>query len=256
VPNSVLWLLDASAETKNRLGLYAEKKGVERSRLIFAPRVKNANHLARYPLADLFLDTSPYGAHTTASDALWMGVPVLTISGRNFASRVCGSLVRSAGLPELVMSSGRDYVEAAVTLGNHPGRVDLLKVKLRSKRDRCTLFDTDKLVGKLEELYREMIADYRKGNLPRPDLRNLEIYFEAGIEHDHEKQEMLSVEDYEGHYRQALARRHWARPIAADDRLWTKAAIAEAEGSARKKTASKSSDSEAPIKRRKTGTRG
>lgn len=256
VPNSVLWLLDASAETKNRLGLYAEKRGVERSRLIFAPRVKNANHLARYPLADLFLDTSPYGAHTTASDALWMAVPVLTISGRGFASRVCGSLVRAAGAPELVVSSSHDYVEMAVGLGTHPARVESLKARLKSKRDRCTLFDTDKLVAKLEELYREMISDYRKGNLPRPDLRNLEIYFDAGIEHDHEKQEMLSVEDYEGHYRQALAQRHWARPIAADDRLWTKTVIADIERASGKKTAVKSAETELPAKRRKTGTRG
>jgi hypothetical protein len=185
-----------------------------------------------------------------------MSVPVLTISGRSFASRVCGSLVRAAGAQELVVGSSHDYVEMAVGLGSHPARIDAIKAKLRSKRDRCTLFDTDKLVAKLEELYREMVADYRKGYLPQPDLRNLEIYFEAGLEHDHEKQEMLSVEDYEGHYRQALARRHWARPIAEDDRLWTKAAIAEVERKSNKKSAIKSAESEVPAKRRKTGTRG
>ena len=253
VPNSVLWLLEASAETKNRLSAYAEKKGVERARVIFAPKVKNANHLARYPLADVFLDTSPYGAHTTASDALWMNVPVLTISGRSFASRVCGSLVRSAGLPEMVVGTSHDYIETAVALGNHPSRVAALKAKLRAKRDRSTLFDTDKLVAKLVELYRGMIADYRKGNLPKPDLRNLDVYLEAGIEHDHEKQEMLSITDFEGHYRDLLARRHWARPIAPDDRLWTQAAIAGIERKGKKPTAPMR---DASVKRRKTGTRG
>src|SRR6185503_9661729 len=156
------------------------------------------------------------------------------------------SLVRSAGLPELVLSTAQEYVDAAVALGKHPARADLLKVKLKAKRDRCVLFDTDKLVAKLEELYRGMVADYRKGNLPRPDLRNLEIYFEAGIEHDHEKQEMLAIADYEGHYREALTRRHWARPIAADDRLWTKAAISVAERTIGEKSAAKTVDSEVP----------
>lgn len=253
VPNSVLWLLDASAETKNRLSAYAEKRGIERSRLIFAPKVRNSFHLARYALADLCLDTSPYGAHTTASDALWMGIPVLTIAGRCFASRVCGSLVRAAGVPETVVATPQDYVEMAIALGKHPSRVAALKAKLKAQRDRCTLFDTDKLVGKLEGLYRGMIADYRAGKLPKPDLRNLDVYFEAGIEHDHEKQEMLSIEDYEGHYRRLLARRDWARPIATDDRLWTKSA---AESLRKAGSNAGTTERAAPTKRRKTGTRG
>ena len=81
----------------------------DRTRLVFAQKLQNSHHLARYRLADLFLDTTPYGAHTTASDALWMAVPVLTWSGRSFASRVCGSLVRSAGLPELVVDSAHGH---------------------------------------------------------------------------------------------------------------------------------------------------
>ena len=105
VPESVLWLLDTTEETKTRLRQHAVSKGIGGERLIFAPKMQNAAHLARYALADLFLDTVPYGAHTTASDALWMGVPVLTLSGRSFASRVCGSLVRSAGIKELVVLS-------------------------------------------------------------------------------------------------------------------------------------------------------
>ena len=91
---SVLWLLESTAETQDNLTAHARETGVDPGRLIFAPKQQNARHLARYVLADLFLDTAPYGAHTTASDALFMGVPVLTFRGRSFAARVCGSLVQ------------------------------------------------------------------------------------------------------------------------------------------------------------------
>ena len=260
VPDSVLWLLDSSAETKTRLVAYAEKHGVAASRLIFAPKLKNANHLARYPLADLFLDTAPYGAHTTASDALWMGVPVLTLSGRSFASRVCGSLVRAAGLPDLVFSDPLDFVERAVALGRNRKAVQTYKDKLKAGRDRCTLFDTKMLVERLEDLYRGMCNDYRKGNLPRPELGNLENYLEAGIEHDHEAQELLAMADYEGFYKAKLARRHLSRPMKADSRLWSDADIAAAEKTPAKKIEAPAKtaavrEQELPVKRRKTGTR-
>ena len=98
VPHGVLWLLDTAEETKKRLRDFAEKNGVSGDRFVFAPKMANPEHLARYRLADIFLDTMPYGAHTTASDALWMGIPVLTAPGLCFASRVCGSLVKAAGL--------------------------------------------------------------------------------------------------------------------------------------------------------------
>ena len=91
-PGSVLWLLENNADINDRLQDYAEGNGVDRDRIVWAPKQLNAFHLSRYPLADLFLDSAPYGAHTTASDALWMGVPVLTLNGRGFAARVCGSL--------------------------------------------------------------------------------------------------------------------------------------------------------------------
>jgi len=229
VPDSVLWLLDNSAETNNRLMDLAEQNGVERTRLVFAPKIHNAAHLARYPLADLFLDTTPYGAHTTASDALWMGVPVLTLSGRGFPSRVCGSLVRAAGLPELVCSRPEDYVERAVALGNDRAAVKALKAKLEAGRDTCLLFDTSKLVGALEELYRGMCAEHQRGATPQPDLDNLDVYLEVGNEIDHEAQEMLALEDYQGFYRAKLAARHRARPIRADARLWTAEDIAAVE---------------------------
>jgi predicted O-linked N-acetylglucosamine transferase (SPINDLY family) len=118
VPHAVLWLLGPSEASRKRLRDFASARGVAPERLIFAEKLANPHHLARHLLADLFLDTVPYGAHTTASDALWMGVPVLTLSGRSFASRVGGSLVRAAGLPELVCATAEAYVERAVALGS------------------------------------------------------------------------------------------------------------------------------------------
>jgi predicted O-linked N-acetylglucosamine transferase (SPINDLY family) len=229
VPGSVLWLLDCSAEAKARLARFAEQCGVAPERLIFAPKQHNAAHLARYPLADLFLDTAPYGAHTTASDALWMGVPVLTLSARSFASRVCGSLVRSAGIPDLVCTSPDEYVRRAVELAHKPDQILAYKAKLVANRDSCTLFDTDKLTRSLEALYFQMCDDYWRGDLPKPDLTNLDAYFEAGITHDHDAVELCTVADYHGLYRSRLARLHLTRPIPPDNRIWSEADIAAAE---------------------------
>jgi len=221
VPGSVLWLLDPGAETAERLAAYAEQRGVERSRLVIAPKLANPYHLARYPLADLFLDSFPYGAHTTASDALWMGVPVLTMSGRSFASRVCGSLVRAAGLPELVCDTPQAFVQRAIELASTPAAVAALKAKLELHRPTCDLFDMDKLVGRLEALYDGMCGDYLAGELPVPDLANLDAYLRAAIGFDHDAQEMLGLApDYDAYYRQKLAARDRARPLRADRRLW------------------------------------
>lgn len=231
-PHSVLWLLNCPQETKIRLQVYAQAGGIDPARLIFAPKMRNQNHLARIPLADLFLDTVPYGAHTTASDALWMGVPLLTLSGRSFASRVCGSLVRSAGLPELVVDTPQAYVETAVALANDPAAIAAFKARLSTERDRCTLFDTDLLVRRLEALFVDMCRDYWRGALPRPDLSNLDIYLEAGVAWDHDQHEMLAVPDYDESYKRRLAQRHQSRPIKADTRLWSDSDIAIAEGAA------------------------
>jgi predicted O-linked N-acetylglucosamine transferase (SPINDLY family) len=219
-PGSVLWLLETTEDTRLRLRTFAEAHGVEGSRLVFAPKQPNPQHLARYPLADLFLDTVPYGAHTTASDALWMGVPVLTLSGRSFASRVCGSLVRSAGLPELVCESAQDYVEKAVALGNDRPAIAALKARLEEGRYSCVLFDTEALVRRLEGLYGFMCEEHAKG-APRPQLDGVAVYLEEAIQHDHEAVEMFAVEDYPGHYRARMARRHAVRPLRPDGRLWT-----------------------------------
>ena len=219
-PGSVLWLLECGEPTMERLRAAAKERGVEPGRIVFAPKLQNAHHLARYPLADLFLDTAPYGAHTTASDALWMGVPVLTLSGRTFASRVCGSLVRSAGQPEMICRSPDEFVERATALAAAPDEIRALKARLEAGRATSTLFNMDLLVERLEELYRGMAAAHEAGADPRPDLTNLDRYMEVAIEIDHEAEELLAVEDYAAFYRARLARRHLARPIEADRRLW------------------------------------
>ncbi|HWT53023.1 MAG TPA: N-acetylglucosamine transferase, partial [Caulobacter sp.] len=219
-PGSVLWLLDSNPETNARLRDAAEARGVDRMRLVFAQKLQNAHHLARYRLADLFLDTTPYGAHTTASDALWMAVPVLTWSGRSFASRVCGSLVRSAGLPELVVDSAQAYVEKAVEIGANPEKARALRATLEANRDTCVLFDMDLLAGKLEDLYGEMIAEHQAGRRPRPNLTNLETYLQVGLSLDRDDREMQAEPDLHGLYREQLARRHSVKALPADGRLW------------------------------------
>ncbi|HEY8571001.1 N-acetylglucosamine transferase [Phenylobacterium sp.] len=241
-PGSVLWLLEASPEANERLRAEAERHGVDRARLHFAPKLANPWHLARYPLADLFLDTAPYGAHTTCSDALWMGVPIVTLSGKSFASRVCGSLVRAAGLPELVVESPEAFVDLAVRLGNDPAAIADMKARLEAGRATCTLFDMDLLVDRLEGLYAEMADDYRAGRLPKPDLANMEAYLAVGVAQDHEGREMLAHPDYLALYRNALARKHRVRPLAADTRLWTQAHISATE-------APPAEDDEQPLRR-------
>ncbi|HEY8617298.1 N-acetylglucosamine transferase [Phenylobacterium sp.] len=230
VPNGVLWLLESSASTQQRLRDFAEANGISASRLIFAPKMHNHQHLARYPLADLFLDTTPYGAHTTASDALWMGVPVLTLPGRSFASRVCGSLVRAAGLPELICATPEEYVERAVELAGDPAQLAALRVRLESGRDSCTLFDMDTLTANLEDLYRQMCADHARGVRPRPDLAGLKPYLAVGTSLDHEAVEMQTLDDYHGFYLERLAKAHRNRPFPADTRLWTEAHAASEDG--------------------------
>ncbi len=219
--NSVLWLLDYSTETNQRLREQAEARGVAGSRLHFAPKLPNPRHLARYPLADMFLDSVPYGAHTTASDALWMGVPVLTWSGRCFASRVCGSLLRSAGLPDMVCDTPDDFVSRAIHLaGKGRGELEIVKARLEANRDTCTLFDVAKLSRNLEGLYRQMRDEYLAGKLHQPRLSNLDAYFDIGVAQDHEAREIGALTDYDGFYTAQLARRHYHHPMDADGRLW------------------------------------
>ena len=220
VPGSVLWLLEATEEVHNRLWEHAERCGIARDRVIFGHRLPSPDHLARMTLSDLFLDTFPYGAHTTASDALWMSVPILTLSGHSFASRVGGSLLRSAGLPELVCSSPEQYVEMAIALGNDRSKLEAYREQLRAAKPNAVMFDTNLLVSRLEDLYAEMWGDFMAGRLPQPDLRNLDVYIEVGIEHPAETIDFLPEDDYLARWRKGLAERDFLYPIPADTRMW------------------------------------
>jgi predicted O-linked N-acetylglucosamine transferase (SPINDLY family) len=219
VPDSVLWLLGAPETTSQRLRNYASEREIAPDRLIFAEKLANPLHLARQRLADLFLDTVPYGAHTTCSDALWVGVPVLTLSGRSFASRVCGSLVRAAGLPELVCTTAESYVNCAVALGQDRAPLQDYRDRLEAKRTSCVLFDMPLLVRRLEQLYASMWRSFEAGTLPRPDLANLETYLEVAEMVDHEAIEVGAIEDYRDWWMTFQSQRQTARPTPADRRL-------------------------------------
>jgi predicted O-linked N-acetylglucosamine transferase (SPINDLY family) len=219
VPGSVLWLLKSCDEVEDRLRARATEAGIAAERLVFAPIVGAHDHLARYPLADLFLDTLPYGAHTTASDALWMGVPVLTVPGRGFAARVCASLVAAAGLPDLICTSAEDYVARAIALGRDRAGLAPYRDRLLAGRDTALLFDTPRLVHALEELFQRMWDDFAADRLPRPDLVNLDTYLELGAAMDHDAAETSFLPEYEARWRAALARRHAFAALPADTRL-------------------------------------
>jgi predicted O-linked N-acetylglucosamine transferase (SPINDLY family) len=156
-PGSVLWLYQDSEISAENLHKEAEIRGVERSRLIFAKKMTLADHLARHRLADLFLDTLPCNAHTTTSDALWTGLPVLTCAGQTFASRVAASLLHAVGMPELVTNNHAEYESLAIRLGANPMQLSALKEKLNTRRLISTLFDTNKFVENLEALYKDLI---------------------------------------------------------------------------------------------------
>jgi len=165
VPGSVLWLLEDNAEAAKNLRAAAAGHGVQPERLVFAPRVVVGEHLARHRCADLFLDTLPCNAHTTASDALWAGLPVLTCLGEGFAARVAGSLVRAVGLPELITESLAAYEELAVQLAGDAERLGALRARLERNRGTAPLFDTLRYTRHLESAY-ALIHARRLAGLP------------------------------------------------------------------------------------------
>jgi len=169
VDGSVLWLSEPNAAAKNNLRREAETRGVAPDRLIFAPFLPTIDeHLARLTLADLFLDTLPYNAHTTASDALKMGDPVLTTPGATFASRVAASLLHAVGLPELIATSLSEYEALAAKLARDPGALGALKAKLEKNRTTSPLFDTARYTRHLEMAFTEMHQRFRQGAAPGP----------------------------------------------------------------------------------------
>ncbi len=162
VPGSVLWLRGSAGDTDERLRREAAGRGVAPDRLVFLPFTSNSEYLSLHHYADVFLDTFPYGAHTTASDALRMGLPIVTLAGKSFPSRVCGSLSIAAGMPDLICNTPAAYVELAVELGNNPERRGAIKQRMAAALPTCTLFDSSLLTAKLEALFQRIWTDYCK----------------------------------------------------------------------------------------------
>ena len=158
VPGSVLWLKQPGEQAKANLLAAAASQGVEPQRLIFAPAAPLDVHLARHQLADLFLDTLPYNAHATACDALWAGLPVLTLKGTAFAGRVAASLLTAAGLPELIAETAQAYEALALSLARDPARLTALREKLAANRATAPLFDTVRFARNLEKAYAQMLT--------------------------------------------------------------------------------------------------
>lgn len=166
VDGSVLWLLRSNAWAEANLRREAEARGVDPARLVFAPSLPHAEHLGRLALADLFLDTFAVNAHTTASDALWAGLPVLTLAGRQFAARVAASLVTAAGLPELATTSPGEYEACALALARHPERLAALRQRLAEARMSCALFDTPAYARRFERALEMMHQRHLDGEAP------------------------------------------------------------------------------------------
>jgi predicted O-linked N-acetylglucosamine transferase (SPINDLY family) len=158
VPDAVLWLLADNPQSPVNLRREASLRGVDGGRLVFAERTGVPNYLARYALADLFLDTYPFNAGTTANDALWMGLPVLTRVGQTFASRMAGALLTAAGLPELITADASAYEQRAVELATQPERLLAMKHRLQQSRDNGPLFDIPRWVGHYESSLKSLLA--------------------------------------------------------------------------------------------------
>ena len=166
VPGSVLWLIEDNALASNNLRKEAAARGIDPARLVFAARMEPDEHLARHRYADLCLDTLPYNAHTTASDALWAGLPLLTCAGGTFAGRVAASLLTNIGLPDLIASSQEDYERLAVAFATQPDRLNALRQKLDANRLTAPLFDTERFTRHLEQAYAAMHARRKAGQRP------------------------------------------------------------------------------------------
>ena len=166
VEGSVLWLFQDNFWAVQNLKKEAEKHGISADRLVFAERLPLPEHLARHRQADLFLDTLPYNAHTTTSDALWGGLPVLTLMGESFASRVAASLLNAIGLPELITTSQAEYEALAIELAMNPKKLADIKLKLKNNRFTAPLFDTPLFANNLEVAYIDMYGRYHTGLEP------------------------------------------------------------------------------------------
>ena len=167
VPDSVLWLLECNPLAKTNLCHEASTHGIDPRRLVFSPKQELATHLARHRHADLFLDTLPVGGHTTASDALWAGLPLICCAGETFASRVSGSLLTALGLPELITQSLEEYEALALHLAQHPDELAELRRRLWSARLTSPLFEQKAITGHLESAFSQMWQIHCRGEAPR-----------------------------------------------------------------------------------------
>ena len=184
VPGSVLWLVSDHESVRQNLKASAQQLGVDPARLRFAARVPPTEYLARYQVADLFLDTIPFNAGTTASDALWAGLPLLTCAGRTFSSRMAGSLLMAVGLPELITYNLQDYEDKAVALAGQPDHIAAMKRQLTENRLTCSLFDSPQFVRDFEDQLAtiakgsrvaqqvEQVAQVQLAPLPAPALQS------------------------------------------------------------------------------------
>ena len=159
IQNSVLWLYKSNNYSVINLKKESEKRGVESSRIIFADRISNEEHLSRIKFADLFLDTFNYNAHTTASDALWSGVPVITKQGKSFSARVCSSLLTSLSLEELIVKDNLEYEEKAFCIATNRAYLKDLKYRLKQSRTKSSLFDTKGFTENLEKIYIKLVKN-------------------------------------------------------------------------------------------------
>jgi predicted O-linked N-acetylglucosamine transferase (SPINDLY family) len=166
VEGSVLWLYASNVAAERNLRRQAMAHGVAAERLIFAPGIAYSDHLARVRLGGLFLDTFPFNAGTTASDALWSGLPVVTCSGKAFASRMAGSLLNAVGLPELVAGTLEEYATLASMLACEPPLLARIKEKLARNRSTCALFDTARFTRHIEAAYAAMWERHLRGERP------------------------------------------------------------------------------------------
>lgn len=166
-PNSVLWLLESNTLASDNLRREAQTHGVDPTRIVMAPRQALPEHMARYRVADIALDTFPYNSHTTASDALWVGCPLVTCMGETFASRVASSLLRAANLPECIAHSFEAYAKLAIKLATHRALLDSLRARLTHERAQLPLFDSPQRVRELESAYVRMLEQWMSGEPPR-----------------------------------------------------------------------------------------
>ncbi|QWD22996.1 tetratricopeptide repeat protein [Polynucleobacter paneuropaeus] len=166
VEKSVLWLLEDNKNAKENLSYEFKRRGISINRLFFSERIDMPEHLARHKLADLFLDTFPCNAHTTASDALWTGLPIITLRGKTFASRVASSLLNTSGLWELSTDTYQEYENLAISLASDRGKLSLLKKNLKDAHQNSPLFNTQLITKNIEKTFEQMMERYESGYGP------------------------------------------------------------------------------------------